>query len=276
MLTHAALGTALLLAFAAPTTWPEPDDKEKDRLFKLFVDELTPLTPGKGKFPASFTMGSEGDGFPATEKPAVKVTFAHDFAVSRYEVTQELYRAVVGKNPATWKGPRNSVEMVSWDDANEFCAKLTAELRKRKLIKETEEIRLPSEAEWEYACRAGTTTRYGFGDKAAELKDYSWYDANSKGEDPPVGKKKPNDWGLYDMHGYVWEWTADVWSDSHKGADASGKARAGEGKGRVARGGAFNSPADSVRSAAREERARDFRNDAVGFRCVRAAVKARE
>jgi formylglycine-generating enzyme required for sulfatase activity len=273
MLMHAALGTALLLAFAEPTTWPEPDDKEKDRLFRLFVDELVPLTPGKGKFPASFTLGSEGGDFPASEKPAVKVTFAHDFAIGRVEVTQDLYRAVVGKNPAMWKGPRNAVEMVNWDEANDFCARLTAELRKRKLIKESEEIRLPSEAEWEYACRAGTTTRYSFGDKVDDLKDYCWYKVNSPGEDPPVGKKKANPWGLYDMHGYVGEWTSDVWSDSHKGADEAGKARTGDAKGRVVRGGAFNTPADGVRSASREERARDFRSDALGFRCVKAAAR---
>jgi formylglycine-generating enzyme required for sulfatase activity len=275
MLTHTALGAILLLAVAAPVAWPEPDEKEKDRLYKLFADELVTLTPGKGKHPGSFTLGSEGDAFPTTEKPAVKVTFVQPFAIARYEVTQELYRAVMGDNPAKWKGPRNSVEMVSWDEANTFCTKLTAELRKRKLIAENEEIRLPSEAEWEYACRAGTTTRYSFGDKVEELKDHSWYDANSKGEDPPVGKKKPNAWGLYDMHGYVWEWTADVWSDSHKGADAGGKARTGAGKGRAVRGGAFNSPADRVRSAAREERARDFRSDALGFRCVKA-TRAKE
>ena len=101
-------------------------------------------------------MGSGGDG-PAGEKPAV-VKMQRPFAMAKYEVTQELYEAIMGKNPSKWKGPRNSVEMVSWDEASEFCRKLTAELRRLKLIGRNEVIRLPSEAEWEYACRAGTTT----------------------------------------------------------------------------------------------------------------------
>src|SRR5207248_9146766 len=110
-------------------------------------------------------------GGPDTEKPVVTITLKSPFAMAKYEVTQELYEAVAGKNPSKWKGPRNSVEMVSWDEANDFCRKATAELRKRKLIGADEVIRLPSEAEWEYACRAGTTTRYSFGDDAKDLGD---------------------------------------------------------------------------------------------------------
>src|SRR5436305_7647883 len=111
----------------------------------------------------------------ATEGPATKVTFKKPFAVARYEVTQELYQAVTGKDPSKWKGPRNSVEMVSWDEANDFCRKATDELRKRKLLGDDEVIRLPSEAEWEYACRAGTKTKYSFGDKEDALKDHAWF-----------------------------------------------------------------------------------------------------
>jgi formylglycine-generating enzyme required for sulfatase activity len=207
------------------------------------------------------------------EKPAVKVTFKRPFAVAKYEVTQELYEAVVGSNPSRWKGPRNSVEMVTWDDAQEFCLKATTMLRERKLIAATEEVRLPSEAEWEYACRAGTTTAYCFGDKAAALTDYAWFDGNAKGNDPPVGKKKPNAWGLYDMHGYVWEWCADAWSNSHTGAAADGKARVDRReKKRVIRGGAWTENASACRSASRAGRDRTSASDAVGFRCVLAPV----
>ena len=262
---------SFVVAFAAAPALAkdEKGDKETDIILKTFVEEFVPLTPGAGKFPASFKMGS-ADG-PAEEKPVVTITFKTRFSMAKYEVTQELYQAVVGKNPSKWKGRRNSVEMVSWADANDFCHKATAELRTRKLIGDDEVIRLPSEAEWEYACRAGTTTRYSFGDDAKELGEYGWFDGNAKGNDPPVGKKKPNAWGLYDMHGYVWEWCTDAWHLTLDGTPADGKPRAAKDeKDRVLRGGSWADGADAARSAYRHHKPLDFRNDAIGFRCVRA------
>jgi formylglycine-generating enzyme required for sulfatase activity len=215
-------------------------------------------------------MGSFDDA-PAAEKPDHAVTLRHPFAVARYEVTQELYEAVMGKNPSRWKGPRNSVEMVSWDEATDFCRKATAELRRLKLLGEKDVIRLPTEAEWEYACRAGTATRYSFGDGAAALKDFGWFKGNSKGEDPPVGKKKPNPWGLYDLHGYVWEWCQDAWHPTYDGAPADGSAREGtSARERVLRGGSWADEADRCRSAHRHHQPPDTRTDTIGFRCVRA------
>jgi formylglycine-generating enzyme required for sulfatase activity len=258
-----------VLALVAPALLPgaAPD---RDAILRRFADEFVPLTPGAGKFPAAFRMGSAGDA-PAAERPAVTITFRRPFAVARYEVTQELYEAVMGKNPSRWKGPRNSVEMVSWQEANDFCRKATAELRRLKLIADREVIRLPSEAEWEYACRAGTTTRYSFGDSADGLKDYAWFKGNSKGEDPPVGRKKPNAWGIYDMHGYVWEWCADAWHPDHTGAAADGRPRVGKDeRERVLRGGSWADDVDSARSAFRTHKPLDYRSDRVGFRCVRA------
>jgi formylglycine-generating enzyme required for sulfatase activity len=257
---------AVILPLAA-----DEADAAREKILRLFVEELVPLTPGKGEFPESFTMGS-ADG-PASEKPAVKVALHGPLAVARYEVTQELYQAVMGNNPSRWKGPRNSVEMVSWEDAVAFCRKLTDELRKLKLLGADEVIRLPSEAEWEYACRAGTTTIYSFGDRVEDLKAHAWYNANSKGEDPPVGKKKGNAWGLYDMHGYVSEWCIDSWHPSHEGASADGKAREKKDeKARVIRGGSFADPPEVLRSAARAGKPADYRDDKIGFRCVRAAA----
>jgi formylglycine-generating enzyme required for sulfatase activity len=269
----AVLCSAGLAAFALPAD--EPAEDERDKILRRFVEEFVPLTPGEGKFPASFVMGSDERIAGPTERPATRVTFKKPFAVARYEVTQELYQAVIGKNPSKWKGPRNSVEMVSWEEANDFCAKVTVELRKRKLIGEKEVIRLPSEAEWEYACRAGTTTAYGFGDDPKDLGDYAWFKGNAAGNDPPVGRKKPNAWGLYDMHGYVWEWCADAWQPSHKDADAEGKPRAPgpETKQFVIRGGSWADDADKARSAFRAGRDRGSRSDAVGFRCVRSAAE---
>jgi formylglycine-generating enzyme required for sulfatase activity/outer membrane protein assembly factor BamB len=270
--TALTLACAALLAAAAAATRPAEARREADevKILKRFADEFVELTPGKGKFPASFKMGSAAG--PASEKPVVTVRLARPFAAARYEVTQELYQLVAGANPSRWKGPRNSVEVVNWDEANAFCARATDLLRKHKLLGADEVIRLPSEAEWEYACRAGAGTAYSFGDKVEELGAHAWFKGNSKGEDPPVGRKKPNAWGLYDMHGYVWEWCADAWNPDHTGAAADGRPRvkAGE-KERVIRGGSWDDEAERCRCAARDHKAVTFRSDKVGFRCVRAA-----
>ena len=269
-LTLAAVALSLLAAFAAPDDPKSPADR-KEQILRLFVDEFVPLTPGKDKFPAEFTMGSEAKDAPDREKPARKVTLKHPFAIAKYEVTQELYEAVIGKNPSRWKGPRNSVEVVGWDEAQEFCRQVTAELRKSKRLGDKEVIRLPSEAEWEYACRAGTRTRWSFGDDAKDLGEYAWFTGNAKGNDPPVGKKKPNAWGLYDLHGYVWEWCQDAWHDTYKGAPGGAAAWDEKGaKERVVRGGAWTEQADACRSAARGHKPADHRSADVGFRCVRA------
>jgi formylglycine-generating enzyme required for sulfatase activity len=268
MRTFLTLAAALALAVPLACADDKTPTGDKDKVLRRFVDEFVTLTPGKDKFPASFLMGGEA----ANEKPAHEVKPRGSFAINKYEVTQELYEAVIGKNPSRWKGPRNSVEMVSWDEANEFCRKATDELRKLKLLDDGEVIRLPSEAEWEYACRAGTKTKYSFGDRADDLKDHAWFDGNAKGNDPPVGKKKANAWGLYDMHGYVWEWTADAWHDDYKGAPADGRAWDEKGaKERVLRGGSWTDGADACRSAYRHHKEVGHRGADVGFRCVRAA-----
>lgn len=247
---------------------PKKAGTPKDKILPQFIEEFVLLTPGKGKFPESFVMGSAADDAPANEKPAHKVTFKRPFRMARYEVTQELYELIAGKNPSRWQGPRNSVEMVSWDEAKDFCDKVTTELRKQKLIAADESVRLPSESEWEYACRAGTTTKYSFGDKIDDLGDHAWFTGNAKGNDPPVGKKKPNAWELYDMHGYVWEWCADLWHDTYENAPADGSAWDGKDSKRVIRGGAWTEQADACRSAFRRGTAPDTRTAAIGFRCV--------
>ncbi|MFN4258462.1 MAG: SUMF1/EgtB/PvdO family nonheme iron enzyme [Gemmataceae bacterium] len=256
-------------AQAADPPGPPPT---REQVLQQFVKELVPITPGQEKFPARFTMGSTGEA-PDNEKPARVVQVTQPFAMSKYEVTQELYEAIMGNNPSRWKGRRNSVEKVSWDEANEFCEKLTAELRQRQLIGNQDVIRLPSEAEWEYCCRAGTTTEYSFGDDVAKLTDYAWFRGNSKGEDPPVGVKKPNPWGLYDMHGYVWEWCLDAWIPDYQDAPATPEARDVPGaKERVVRGGSWAHPPSQCRSAFRHHVVADTRHDAIGFRCVKATA----
>lgn len=252
--------TVLLALFTA-------GDADADKLLKAFVEELIAVTPGQGKFPKSFVMGDEAG--PAEGKPAHEVTLAKPFKMAKYEVPQNLYEAVVGTNPARWKGPRNAIEMVNHAEAGAFCGKLTKVLRDRKLIGAKEVVRLPSEAEWEYCCRAGTKTRYHFGNKEADLGEYCWFTGNAAGNDPPVGAKKPNDWGFYDMHGYCWEWCLDGWHDGYKDAPADGAARIKpDAKEFVIRGGAWTDKADMCTSAFRAGKPADFRGPHVGIRCV--------
>jgi formylglycine-generating enzyme required for sulfatase activity len=161
------------------------------------------------------------------------------------------------------------MDQVSWHDANQFCERATKMLREAKLIGDDERIRLPSEAEWEYCCRAGTTTAWSFGDDVSELGKYSWFKENSAKEDPPVGKKAPNNWGLYDMHGYVWEWCQDAWHSDYKDAPTDGSARKGDSKERILRGGAYPDPPDLQRSAYRHHADASFKSGAIGFRCIK-------
>jgi len=246
---------------------PDPTPRKAD-ILNRFAGDFVPLTPGAGNFPASFLMGSKAA---REELPIHKVTIQYSFAVNKFEVTQELYHVVMGKNPSKWKGLRNAVEVVSWAEANEFCDKATAELRLMKLLDDNERIRLLTEAEWEYACRAGTATAWSHGDSLEELSKFCWYSANSAGFDPPVGEKAPNPWGLYDLHGYNWEWVADDWHPDYKGAPADGSARRVPGaKDRIIRGGSWNDSADAARSSARNHALAETRNDKIGFRCARA------
>ena len=109
--------------------------------------------------------------------------------------------------------------MLSYEDGVEFCRRATEAMRVAKLITTQQVIRLPSEAEWEYAARAGSSTRYSFGDASEMLGDYAWFTGNAAGNDPAVGAKRPNAWQLYDMHGYLWEWCADAWHDNYEVLD---------------------------------------------------------
>lgn len=260
-------------------------------LLQRFRKEFVPILPGQGMFPRTFVMG----GNRPEEQPRHEVTFDYSFEIGKYEVPQNLWQAVMGTNPARWKGARNAVEMVSYDDALEFCRKVTIQMRAAGLIEATQVVRLPSEAEWEYCARAGTVSQYGFGDDESQLGRYAWYRANAAGNDPPIGVKEPNAWGLYDMHGYVWEWCLDVAHQDYHGAPTDGSPwmEGGDPSRRVIRGGSWKDPAESLRSAARagafsHQRAdtgetilyrftggveRSLRDDAIGLRCVIASEK---
>jgi len=214
-----------------------------------------------------FMMGSPDSeqGRYEDEGPQHEVVITKPFYMGVTEVTQAQYEAVMGKNPSYYRGAANPVETVSWNDAVEFCKKLSEKTRQT--------VRLPTEAEWEYACRAGTQTAFSFGDDPSTLGDYAWWGKNS-GETPhPVGQKKPNAWGLYDTHGNVWEWCADWWGEYPKGpiTDPSGPATASRGS-RVLRGGSWRrGDTDYFRCAYRDHGydAPTTRDDRDGFRCAR-------
>ena len=191
-----------------------------------------------------FLMGS-----PCQNENPQHIVKVNSFAIGKYPVTQSQYQSVMGINPSYFQGnPQNPVESVSWDNAQAFCQKLSQITGKT--------YRLPTEAEWEYACRAGTTTRYYFGDGRNlrrfdeyfgcdiayfELEDYAWYEGNSWGRTQPVGQKKPNAWGLHDMVGNVWEWCEDHWNWDYNGAPTDGSAWIeGEYKQPVLRGGSWS------------------------------------
>jgi formylglycine-generating enzyme required for sulfatase activity len=147
-------------------------------------------------------------------------------------------------------------------------------MRSAGLIESNQVIRLPSEAEWEYAARAGTATRYSFGDDVSAIDDYAWHTGNAAGNDPPVGAKKPNAWGLYDVHGYLWEWCADsTWHADYQDAPTDGSpwSEGGDAGRRVLRGGSWKDPAEQLTSAYRRAAVATLRDDAVGLRCVLAA-----
>jgi formylglycine-generating enzyme required for sulfatase activity len=202
-------------------------------------------------------------------KEAHAVALTQPFHLGVYEATQEQYEKVTGTNPSKFKGPQNPVEQVSWDDAVEFCRKLSGSPAEKAA---GYVYRLPTEAEWEYACRAGTTTKYSFGDSDSELGDYAWYDENSGKTTHPVGGKKPNGWGLYDMHGNVWEWCQD-WHGDYPSRSVTDPTGAASGSLRVYRGGSWHYISGLCRSAYRSGTAPDYRYHFLGFRVLRSSIK---
>ncbi len=227
--------------------------------------------------PGEFMMGSPASDEEAydDEKPQVAVQLSRGFWLGQTEVTQGQWTAVMGTSP--WsdqdyvrEGAAYAATYVSWEDAVAFCTRLTDLERRAGRIGPGESYELPTEAQWEYACRAGSTSRYSFGDDASRLGDYAWWgirigDDNEGTERyaHEVGQKKPNVWKLYDMHGNVWEWCQDTYDDKLRGGrdpvDVSGSDR-------VFRGGSWNNQAKHVRSACRPGAPSDGRSFVLGLR----------
>jgi len=208
-----------------------------------------------------FDMGSPRDEADRNgDETLHRVRITKPFHIGTCPVTQEQWQAVLGGNPSFFKGARRPVEQVSWDDCQSFVAKANAGVG-RSLVA------LPTEAQWEYACRAGSSARFSFGDSEAELGRYAWYSATAGGKTHAAGEKRPNAWGLHDTHGSVWEWCADWYGASYYAAsppeDPEGP-RAGQA--RVLRGGGWYFYADEVRSACRHKLDATSRGSNLGFR----------
>lgn len=215
----------------------------------------------------SFKMGRDPnfeDGRNDDETPRHSVKISRPFYMGKTEVTQEQWVEVMGTNPSSFKGRTNPVENVSWEDVQTFIARLNEK-------EGTKVYRLPTEAEWEYATRAGGTGRYCFGEDEGELGAYAWYAGNSGEKTHPVGQLKANAWGLYDVHGNVWEWTQDWYSDSYyassPGTDPVGPT---SGSRRVDRGGSWGNSAYYARAAYRDNFTPGYRLISLGFRLSRS------
>lgn len=249
---------------------------EREASFTNSLDMSFVMVPA-----GSFDMGSpEGDeDARGDEKPLHRVTISRPFFIGQCEVTQEQWEEVMGANPydtersnmfihipgmeGRLRHPENPAT-VSWEDAQEFISRLNE--REGHAL-----YRLPTEAEWEYAARAGTATRYSFGDSDDDLERYAWYgEGFTFGSTHPVGTKQPNPWGMYDVHGNVWEWVQDRYDAGYYAVSPAVDPQGPEsGTKHAVRGGSWHASADSWRSAFRKAYPPDYRGISIGFRLVR-------
>jgi formylglycine-generating enzyme required for sulfatase activity len=229
-----------------------------------------------------FTLGD--DQGEEDEKPAHRVRLS-PFWIDANEVSQAVFQKLMGRNPSKSVGPDKPVERISWHVAIQFCNMRSRkegfrpcyDLKTSRCDFAADGYRLPTEAEWEYACRAGTATRWSFGDDDAGLANYGWFKGNAAKTTHPIRQKRPNPWGLYDMHGNVAEWCNDFYRDHYDPADRNDPQGPAAGEERVLRGGSWNGGAESCRSAARSGAPPGladvcFGYEAYGFRCVRRSA----
>ena len=238
---------------AVPAAKAEPMETVKFSLGGGVTMDFVLIRPG------NFIMGSP---FEHHAIPPRKVWITKRFCMGKYPVTQAQWQQVMGANPSQFKGAQNPVENVSWDDCQLFLVKLRE--RNPRI-----DFRLPTEAQREYACRAGTTTKYSFGDSDAVQEDYAWCHGNSGDKPHPVGGKKPNPWGLFDMHGNVLEWCADWYGGIYAADETVDPSGPSAGQDRVLRGGSWFNGVAHAGSANRDMRYPPAtKSSNIGFRLV--------
>ncbi|MBA4190311.1 MAG: hypothetical protein C0467_20180 [Planctomycetaceae bacterium] len=264
-------------AAVATVTDKEPEPKSRDtrgndplHLARTRVagEQFTIKLPGNLPLtfawcpPGTFTMGSDRHDANSDEKPTHSVTLTQGFFIGIFPVTQAQWKAaLMGPNPSHFEGPDRPVEQVLWEEGQKFCRQMSRQLKGRATV------RLPTEAEWEYACRAGTSSEFNTGDGEEQLQKAGWYEENSGRETHPVGQLAPNAWGVYDMHGNVWEWCSDWYAEytPDERIDPTGAESATD---RVFRGGGWGDSAKFCRSTYRSWFDPAVRYDALGFRIV--------
>ena len=267
------VASALLLAGCGGSDQPGPASAPAAITTKSGVEMV--LIPA-----GEFVMGD--DRADADEKPARKVRLSA-FYMDAGEVTQQSFQALMGRNPSKFAGPDRPVERVSWLGTVQYCnmrslregLKPCYDPKTLQCDFGADGYRLPTEAEWEYACRAGTATRYSFGRDAAQLGQFAWFKGNADKATHPVRQKRPNPWGLYDMHGNVAEWCGDFYAETYNGLGAADPRGPATGTERVLRGGSWASSPEACRASARAAEAPGFADvcfgyEMYGFRCVRA------
>jgi len=274
--------TVLALGGCGRKEKPQPDSAAANPREIVTPTGVTMVLVPGGQFVMGDDAGEED------ERPG-HVVRVQSFYMDKCEVTQAAYQKLMGRNPSKFQGADRPVEQVSWLAAVKYCNMRSL----REGLKPcydaatfacdftADAYRLPTEAEWEYACRVATAARYSFGNDPSQLREHAWFADNSNGQPQPVGQKRPNAWALCDMHGNVAEWCQDFYGEAHyrEGAfeDPTGP---DAGQERVLRGGSWRSTADACRSSARYSEAPGladvcFGYDAYGFRCVKRAARPR-
>ena len=284
----AVLAATLVLAFGTGCGDRTPEGAKA----KVEAETPTVVTTQTGvsmvRLPGGwFTMGSNDRD--QVDEPPHRV-YVDPFLIDQFEVTQQNYEQVMGANPSKWKGPANPVEQIRWADAARYCnARSRIEGLQPAYAPDgwsfdanANGYRLPTEAEWEHACRAGTETVFYFGSNPTALKRHAWFKGNATRGPRPVGGREPNPWGLHDMYGNVWEWCHDFYREDYylhsPERDPRGPV---SGEQRVLRGGCWNSRADVCRSSYRNNEDPGYTDVCfgadvhgfVGFRCVRRDVR---
>lgn len=258
-----AAPVAVVVMLAAAVAWwvdtrPVAESAGPEPITNSVGIEFVPIPGGR------YTMGSAPeDGLPAEEGPPREVAIA-PFYLSRYEVTQAQWQAVMGYNPSAYPHPQRPVDSVTWNEVASFIDRLNR-------AESTSRYRLPSEAEWEYAARAGSNALWFFGSEADGIERYAWVAKGGDVGTRPVGRGGPNPWGLYDIYGNVWEWVQDCWHDNYVGAPAVGGVwSGGDCNLRMLRGGGWSSRPDYARSAVRGSYSPHLDDAANGFRLARS------